>query len=548
MRKKIVLINPPVSIYVNKTAFAPLPLLVLGTCLKKIQEEGLDFSYEVVDLDFLLKQGKFSDDHRFYKQAGDLLLEKKPDIFMFTVHGLNHIIVLKLSEIIKNNRPSTIIIAGGVGPTLKAREALERCPSIDIIVKGEGEPILKYLIPAIFNQERLSDIPSIVYREGGQVLENKRRFLSQEEPIPFPDYSLICIEDYLQHNKTNPYVHPGFVLIESGRGCPFACSFCAPAKMWGSTVRYRPISHIIEEMKFLAGKGGNFSFFTQDNLEEKFLIALAKALIDEQVNIKWGCYSRLDRLSEGAAGLLSQAGCRLIFTGPETPNQSAQKSIKKVINPSSAFDMMQRFNAQGIQLIASFIAGFEDESEDELDRTMGYALEWAAGKQSEMIYQLIDQTDQQKLPPKGPNICLIHPLSYMPGTEAFEKEKDHLHIDKYSLHPDCYGSQLFSYDEFKQDWSFLGGNPYVNHLPEEKVRFYCSILRLFNLLNSRPYYLALLLRIMDRGPLGAMKKMVADLGEEFVLTAKIEAFETETRKYLGKHLKFNPEWTVKKGQ
>ena len=57
--KKVLLINPPVSIYVNKTAFIPLPLLVLGSCLKRIREEGFDFSYEVIDLDLMLKLGLF---------------------------------------------------------------------------------------------------------------------------------------------------------------------------------------------------------------------------------------------------------------------------------------------------------------------------------------------------------------------------------------------------------------------------------------------------------------------------------------------------------
>ena len=75
--KKILLINPPVSIYVNKTAFIPLPLLVLGTCLKKIREEGFDFSYEVIDLDPHAQAGCFFDNNSFYQQSGDLILEEK---------------------------------------------------------------------------------------------------------------------------------------------------------------------------------------------------------------------------------------------------------------------------------------------------------------------------------------------------------------------------------------------------------------------------------------------------------------------------------------
>ena len=546
--KKILLINPPVSIYVNKTAFIPLPLLVLGTCLKKIREEGFDISYEVLDLDLMLKQGFFSDDSSFYRQAGDLILEKKPDILLFTVHGLNHMVVLKLSERIKKERPSCVIVVGGVGPTLMAREALKQCENIDVIVKGEGEPVLKHLIPAALNHRNFSDVPSVVYRKDGHVIENPRRYLGKDEPIPSPDYSLVRIEDYITHNKTNPYIHPGFVPIESGRGCPYRCTFCAPAKMWESNARYRSASEIIEEMRFLAGKGGNFSFFTQDNLEESFLRIFSENLIKEKVDISWGCYSRLDRLSDDMASLLSKAGCRMIFTGFETPNRSAQKTIRKVVNSLATFEKLQSFNAKGISLIGSFIAGFLDETEQDLDFTMRFAIECTTGLQIEQLNQFIAKTDQDKLPLKSANICVIHPLCHMPGTDSFEKERKSLHISKYSLHPDSYGSFLFSYNEFKNDWSFLGCNPYLNHLPEEKVRFYCSILRLFNFLNSRPYYFALLLLILEQGPLVLIKTMVAHLDEEFVLTAKIEQFEAKSREYVNKHLEFVPEWTVKKGQ
>jgi hypothetical protein len=110
-----------------------------------------------------------------------------------------------------------------------------------------------------------------------------------------------------------------------------------------------------------------------------------------------------------------------------------------------------------------------------------------------------------------------------------------------SLHPDCYGSYLFGYDEFKSDLSFLGGNPYLNYLPEEKVRYYCSMLRIFNFLNSRPFHFALLLYTVGQKPLDILKAMVADLSEEFVLTATIEPFEEKSTTYVRKYLEFVPQ-------
>ena len=318
--------------------------------------------------------------------------------------------------------------------------------------------------------------------------------------------------------------------------------------MWKRHVRYRPVSDIIEEMKYLAVKGGNFTFFTQDNLEEKFLINLSEALIKEKVYIPWGCYARLDRLSDELADLLSKAGCMMIFTGIETPNRNSQKVIRKIVNASETFKKLQKFNQNGIRMIVSFIAGFLDETNEDLTNTMYFALECATGLQVKRLNDFITKTDQDKLPQKSANICSIHPLSYMPGTDSFEEEKKNLHITKYSIHPDCYGSFLFGYDEFKDDRSLLGGNPYLNLLPEEKVAYYCSILRLFNFLNSRPYYLALLLLRMGKSPLELIQMMGNSIGEEFVLTAKIDEFEAKCRDYVNERLEFVPDWTVKKGQ
>ncbi|MFZ7128090.1 MAG: B12-binding domain-containing radical SAM protein [Desulfobacterales bacterium] len=545
---KLLLINPPVSIYVNKTAFAPLSLLVLGTRLKEMKDKGIDISYELLDLDFLLKHGELSDDESFLQKAARLILDRNPDVLLFTVHGLNHIIVLGLSEIIRKSKPDVFIVVGGVGPTLKARDALERCPDIDVIVKGEGEGVLEPLIRNIIGHRDFSRVPSVVYREDGQVIENPRPSIDKDARIPRPDYSLIDIEKYVSHNQRNPYVHPGFVLIESGRGCPHACSFCAPAKMWGSIVRYRPIPEILEEMAFLAQKGGNFSFFTQDNLEEHFLRSLSEALIDKHSDILWGCYSRLDRLSDDIAPVIAKAGCRLIFTGFETPNRSAQKAIRKVLNASTAFEKLKLFNQHGIKFIGSFIAGFPDETDEDLENTMRFAMECSAGMQFDELCQYVQSRQQDQLPQKNNNICFVHPLCYMPGTDSFEKESRNLHISKYSLHPDCYGAYLFGHDHFKDDWSFLGGNPYLNHLPENLVRYYCSILRVFNFLNSRPFYLALLLGVLEKTPLQVARQVVGQLGEEFVLTAKIKAFEAGARGFVASYLEYTPEWTVKKGQ
>jgi hypothetical protein len=164
------------------------------------------------------------------------------------------------------------------------------------------------------------------------------------------------------------------------------------------------------------------------------------------------------------------------------------------------------------------------------------------------LNQYVKNTDIDSLPKKGSNICSIHPLSFLPGTDSFNEEKANLHISKYSIHPDCYGSYLFSHEQFKDDWTFLGANPYLNLLPDDQVAYYCSVLRLFNFLNSRPFYFMLLLSASGKSPLDFLKEMEKHLDREFVLSSTVEEFEIKNREFISRHLGFAPDWTVKKGQ
>ena len=185
--KKVLLINPPVFYLCEQDRLYSLAFAGLGKLLERNSRGGFRLFLRSCRSTTSCSNRVFFLDHSdFYQQSGDLILEKKPDLLLFTVHGLNHIVVLKLSERVKNERPSCVIVVGGVGPTLSAHEALGRCEHIDIIVKGEGEPVLKHLIPAVFGHGNFSEVPSIVYREDGRVIENTRCYLDKRRIDPFP--------------------------------------------------------------------------------------------------------------------------------------------------------------------------------------------------------------------------------------------------------------------------------------------------------------------------------------------------------------------------
>lgn len=544
---KLLLVNAPVSVNSPRTAFPPLALLVLSQALRQVRAITPDeLSWEVVDLDLALKQGRLRDDPTFFEQAAADLCERAPTACLFTVHGVNLGVILQLAARIKARLPACRIVLGGVGATLQAETLVRTYPTIDAVIRHEGETALPALVEALLGRGDLGSVPGAVARRDGEVVGTPALPFLAGDAIPAADYAAIDLDQYREQNRKYPYIHPGFALVESGRGCRWNCAFCAPNRMWQRQVRYRPIAAILDEVRFLHGRGFDFPFFTQDNLDGEFLDQLSQALLDSGLRLAWGCYARLDRLSDETAALMARSGCRLVFAGFETPNPGEQKLIRKTMDRDEVLRRVALVNSLGIRLIGSFIAGFPGESDDTLEHTLRFATECSAGQPWERLEARLPTATPAELLQASANFCTVHPLSYMPGTDTYDAARDQLRFSPYPLHHDSYGTYLFGLNDFvRQNWAHVF-NPFVTHLPVARQRFYYSSLRLFNFWNARPLCLARAVQAHEGRALPALRGIVAELGEEFVLTARIEEFEARAADAVGRLLGLDAQWTAER--
>ena len=330
---------------------------------------------------------------------------------------------------------------------------------------------------------------------------------------------------YRTHNERFPYIFPGFALVESGRGCHYNCTFCAPAKMWGRRVRYKPIENTIEEMRFLKDHGFDFSFFTQDNLDVRFIRRLASELVSRNVNIPWGGYARINQIDDETLDLLAESSCKLLFVGMETPNRRSQKYVRKILDRSQMLRCVERFSAKGIKLICSFIAAFEGETEEEFENTLEFALECAASGELQSLKDDLKGKTLEELPSGTVNYSTVHPLAVMPGTDFAEDVKKNLRLVQYTHHHDAYGSTLFGLDEFtKRHWKYVF-NAFSTHLDEQQVSYYYPILRLFNFLIARPFHLVWFLATRDVSLLQLLRDLTAQIGKETILNTSMHELE-----------------------
>lgn len=168
--------------------------------------------------------------------------------------------------------------------------------------------------------------------------------------------------------------------IEASRGCPFACNFCVlPAG--GENYRYRPVQHVVEEIRSKMRWNTNFGglakdtfIFLDNNLggSPRYLRELCEALIP--LKKRWGCSVTFNILChEDLIKLMSRAGCRHIYTGLESLSPDSLKAMNKNQNKVQELDrVVRRLFSNGIVLTFGILVGSDGDTNEYLEKLPDY--------------------------------------------------------------------------------------------------------------------------------------------------------------------------------
>jgi len=363
----ILLINPPVS-PVTDSRRIPLNLIALGAVL-----ERAGFGVEIIDFDLLTKEGAVPLNSTFVSKALAVLKGKGEfDYFGITSLATNYHVAFELAEGLKKLFPQKKIIFGGPQATATADLTLRECKYVDILVRGEADKSVVELMQALEEGSALSAIDGVSFRKGSQIIHNPPvKLIKNVDEIPIPAFHLLDMKKYIVSEN------PG-IQIEGGRGCPYACTFCSTNDMWERRYRVKSPKRLIEEMTYVYEKFGVSDFdLIHDNfaLNKKYIHSLCDALGQYPIKFTWACSSRADNVDQETLKMMGENGCREIFYGIESGNQARQISIKKRLNLNNSISVVRSASESGLNPVCSFIIGFEDETDNELNQTLLYAIE-----------------------------------------------------------------------------------------------------------------------------------------------------------------------------
>lgn len=312
-------------------------------------------------------------------------------------------------------------IAFGTHVTPIPVETLRPYPALDYVLVGEPDLAIRDLLdhlegkldqrqaniqkliadhdpdyrPSIGEDGRVDmhGIKGLAWRDGDEIVVNRTcPFIMNLDDLPIPMHELLPLQKYRM-----PLMHGPFTFIVTSRGCTAGCIYCIKHVNYQFTVRLRSPEKIIEELWVLKKLGINNINMYADlfTASREQVVGLCKLMIEQKINMKWTCNSRVDYVDEEMLQLMGQAGCWFMTWGIESGSEQVLRHPRKGAYPDKVERALRWAKQAGIKNWGYFIIGLPTETEETIRQTIDFA---------------------KKLPL---DIALFHVAAPYPGTPFF---------------------------------------------------------------------------------------------------------------------------------
>ncbi len=251
-------------------------------------------------------------------------------------------------------KSGTIVILGGLHVSACPKEAKKHA---DCIVLGEAED----LWPIVIHDLKHHSLKPVYDRRGASFdLTN----------APLPRFDLLNVERY---NR---------ITIQTQRGCPFSCEFCASSIRIAPKFKYKPISQVVTEIRRIKQIWADpFLEFADDNTfaNKSHGKRLARAITNE--NIRWFTETDISVADDPELlSLLRDAGCVQLLIGLEAPDQNSLDGLERNANwksqrSDSYLESIDRIQSAGITVNGCFILGLDSHNTLSFDRVIEFVRE-----------------------------------------------------------------------------------------------------------------------------------------------------------------------------
>jgi anaerobic magnesium-protoporphyrin IX monomethyl ester cyclase len=357
MAKKVVFFFPS---FASSEATAPLGILAVATPLLRA-----GFSVRLIDSTIT---------PNFKKRV----LEEVQDAICLGISLVTGPMIRETVEIaraVKAWNPDFPIILGGWHPSLLPKQTLE-CPFIDFVVRGQGEETLLEVVQHLEERTPVDMIPGIGFKRDGKLFFTTERPLKPLADMPPKAYHLADFDAYERSCGRR------WAMYTSSLACPFNCSYCTNAGVYGRKWNALSSEQFVEETVDLTTRYRLEMLWVVD---DNFLVDLdrarhiAEGLVRAGADFKWSIQATTNltaRLTTEDLKLLRRSGLHQICQGVDSGSEKILKLMNKTFQDfDSIYESASRCLQAGIRPSFNIIFAYPGEGRKERRETVDFMMD-----------------------------------------------------------------------------------------------------------------------------------------------------------------------------
>jgi radical SAM superfamily enzyme YgiQ (UPF0313 family) len=218
----------------------------------------------------------------------------------------------------------------------------------DYAIVGEGEVPLLELVETLSAGRQPTGMPGLL--TGSSDLDACETYARLEDMSAIGRAACDVVANYREHY----YDEGGYAGIQAKRGCPMGCIYCTTPFLEGCQYRYRPMSHVIEEIKAYQDCWGIRHFFFLDatfNDPLEHGLSICNAILEAGLQIEWFSEITPSVVTDELCRMMKKSGCIGLTMSPDSCSETVLKAYDK------PFGMAEVENA--IRLVAKHDIAFD---------------------------------------------------------------------------------------------------------------------------------------------------------------------------------------------